>query len=185
MKCKIKYVNFRGKSYFVRPRRGCSGYVCSTKESDTDLESLPEGMEFYERADGFVGVRKKLKSKITAEEFALIQRECKRLAAPNMVRFELSKKAVSVYSAAHCNLSKLQGPRDKVAAIEDYIDRNATYMPSLRFTISDEDERIFDLERMSSLSSGEKWWFLESGELRYLVEKYAPHIEKESMCDFV
>ena len=50
---KAQYKNFRGKTYFVRQMQTKNGkvkYVCSTKESDSDLEVLPSGMEFYEKA---------------------------------------------------------------------------------------------------------------------------------------
>ena len=72
----------------MQTKNGKVKYVCSTKESDSDLEVLPSGMEFYEKASWVVGIRKKLVSKITKEEFKFVEKECKRLAAPNLGFFD-------------------------------------------------------------------------------------------------
>jgi hypothetical protein len=58
-------------------------------------------------------------------------------------------------------------------------------MPSLRFSLEDEEKREFFVERMSFMGDEDKWYYLESGSLAELVKKYAPHIEKESMFDFL
>ena len=186
---KVQYKNFKGKTYFVRQmqtKNGKEKYVCSTKESDTDLEVLPDGMEFYEKANGVVGIRKKLVSRITEEEFNFVQKEYKRLAAPNLVRFELSKNSITVYSAEKMDFTLFGIPMccSKKKA-DDQSEAFATYMPSLRFSLEDEKKREFSVERMSFMGDEEEWYFLESGSLKKLIKKYAPHIEKESMFDFL
>ena len=61
----------------------------------------------------------------------------------------------------------------------------ATYMPSLRFSLEDEEKREFSVERMSLMGDADEWYYLESGPLAELVKNYAPHIEKESMFAFL
>ncbi|MBO5721565.1 MAG: hypothetical protein J6S19_00500 [Lentisphaeria bacterium] len=185
---KIQYKNFKGKVYFVRETHTKTGkikYVCSTKESVSDLEVLPDGMEFYEKASGLVGIRKKLVSKITDAEYQFIQTECKRLASPNWVRFELFKDSAVVYSTKKIDLSALGLPsccsKEKADSLLFSV---ATFMPALRFSLNNEKTRIFSVERRCFMEEDE-WYFLESGKLSELIKKYAPHIEKESMFDFI
>ena len=186
---KLQYQNFRGKTYFARQsltKTGKVKYVCSTKESDSDLEKMPDGMEFYEKVSGLVGIRKKLVSRITDEEFQFIQTECKRLAAPNWVRFELSEDAVSVYSAEKLDVSMFGFfPERSTAKVNAILASSASFMPALRFSLADEKTREFAVERMCFLEDQDEWYFLECGKLAKLVKKYAPHIEKESMFDFL
>jgi len=185
---KLQYQNFRGKVYFVRQsltKTGKVKYVCSTKESDSDLNVMPDGMEFYEKASGLVGIRKKLVSKITEEEYKFVQTECQRLAAPNWVRFELSEDAVSVYSAKKLDLSRFGIMPFQMDKADDLLASSASFMPSLRFSLADEKKREFAVERMCFMGDQDEWYFLECGKLEKLVKKYAPHIEKESMFDFL
>lgn len=187
---KAEYKNFKGKTYFVRQtltKTGKVKYVCSTKKSNSDLKTLPAGMEFYEKANGLVGVRKKLVSKITDEEYRFVQTECKRLAAPNWVRFELAANSVSVYSAEKIDLSSLVGfaIRCSLKKADSLLQAAADFLPSLRFTLADEKTREFSVERMCFMGEKDEWLFLENGKLDELVKKYAPHIEKESMFDFL
>lgn len=184
---KLQYKNFRGEVYFVRQSQTKTGkmkYVCSTKESDSDLETMPDGMEFYEKASGLVGIRKELVSKITDEEYLFVQTECKRLAAPNLVRFELSEDAVSVYSAKKLDLSMFGIMPCRTDVSEDFL-TTSSFMPALRFVLADEKKREFAVERMCFMGDQDEWYFLECGKLAQLVKKYAPHIEKGSMFDFL
>ena len=186
---KLRYKNFKGKTYFVRQSRTKTGkikYICSTKESDSDLEALPDGMDFYENAIGLVSIREKLISRITGEEFQLVQTECKRLAAPHFVRFELSEDAISVHSAKRIDLSMfgLLG-KSSDDGTYDYLTYSSFITPCLRFTLVDEKKRTFSVERMCFMGAEDEWYFLECGKLADLVRKYAPHIEKESMFDFL
>ena len=186
---KLRYENYKGQTYFVRQSRTKTGkikYTCSTKETDSDLEALPDGMEFHENAMGLVCIRKKLISRIADEEYRFIQTECKRLAAPHFVRFDLSENAVSVHSAKRIDLSMF-GIRRKTPddGTYDRLSFSASIMPCLRFTLVDETKREFSVERMCFMGDEDEWYFLECGTLANLVRKYAPHIEKESLFDFL
>ena len=44
-------------------------------------------------------------------------------------------------------------------------------MPSLRFSLEDEEKREFSVERMSFMGDEDEWYYLESGPLAELVKK--------------
>jgi hypothetical protein len=224
---KIQYKNFKDQIYFVHTKPTKTGkirYICSLKESDSNLSSMPDGMEFYENANGKVFLRKKLVSAIDRFEYITVESKCKQLASPNFVRFELSEKSITVFSAPRyeyiselptkdiltkefqaiknmlfagaescdefeANLSILNEKFN--AALEYKAEENinrdskrAYYLPALRFTLEDEKTREFSIERMHYYSDKEEWIYLESGKLVKLIDKYAPHIEKESLYEF-
>lgn len=73
----------------------------------------------------------------------------------------------------------------KMDKADDLLGSSASFMPSLRFSLVDEKKREFAVERMCFMGNQDEWYFLECGKLEKLVKKYAPHIEKESMFDFL
>lgn len=58
---KLQYKIFKGAN-FIRQSLAKTGrvkYVCPAKESDSDLNAMPDRAEFYKKASGLVGIWKK------------------------------------------------------------------------------------------------------------------------------
>ena len=177
-----------GKTYFVRQtltKTGKVRYVCTATASDNDLEALPEGMEFHESATGIVSVRKKLVSKITDKEYQYVLKTATRLAKPSGVKVELKKAAMVIYEVAKPELPfflKVAVAADPKAMLpEDLVKPIIT--PSLRVTLVDEKTRRFTIERISSSGTDESWLFLDKDDLKTLIQRYAPHIGKDSFFE--
>ena len=66
-----------------------------------------------------------------------------------------------------------------------YSEGGSLYQKVLRFTLIDEDDRRFAAERWCFLGSIDDWIPLSGGELAGLIERYAPHIGKESFFELM
>ena len=185
----VQFQSSMGKTYFVRQaltKTGKVTYVCTTTPSEVNLEELPAGMEFRESIRGKVTVGKKVVSKITDKECQYVLKTAARLAKPSGVKVELKKAAMVIYEVVKPELPfflkvavaanpKAKLPKDLVKPI---------ITPSLRVTLVDDKTRRFTIERISYSGTDELWLFLDKDDLKTLIQRYAPHIGKDSMFQF-
>ena len=165
-----------GKTYFVRQsltKTGKVRYVCTATASDTNLEELPEGMEFHESVTGIVSVRKKMVSKITDKEYQYVLKTATRLAKPSGVKVELKKDSMVIYEFA----------QPKLSPMFDAIFGKPLVTPVFQVTLVDEEERDFVIERRCYLGAEDSWMCLENGDLKTLITRYTPHIGKDSFFE--
>ena len=174
-----------GKTYFVRQsltKTGKVRYVCTATASDNDLEALPEGMEFHESATGIVSVRKKLVSKITDKEYQYVLKTASHLVKRRGIKVELKKTSMIIYECATPELPPmlelLLAGKSRAKLPSVLVTPLAT--PVFRLTLVDEEERVFVIERRCYLGAEESWMYLEKGDLKTLITRYAPHIGKDS-----
>ena len=76
------YTNRKGGQYYLRRVEGKRGvrYVCSQKETEDALDSVPEGFEVVENPNGQVVCRRKLQSLITDDELERVEKLVKKYA---------------------------------------------------------------------------------------------------------
>jgi hypothetical protein len=78
---------------------------------------------------------------------------------------------------------------DAGAGARDYADwlaRNSHYSPMLRFVLTDEDERLYTVERWCYLGSIDHWIHLNHGQpLERLAGSYLPHVGNESFFELM
>lgn len=194
----LEYVNRCGDRYFVLQGRTKSGkprYYCARRASATGapIDRLPEGYEIHERPeDAMVVVRKVRPSRIRSFEREQVARWAKELAAVP-VTVDLDGDHLVVY-AADTNpdesiraMSMLLGtPLGNEAKHREWIVRNSRYSPMFRFTLGNEDERLYSVERWCYLGSIDRWVFLTRNmPLETAANSYLPHVGQESFFELM
>ena len=68
---------------------------------------------------------------------------------------------------------------------EKHLKQFGEYMPMMRFIIETEESRDFRLQRWCFRGRIDGWIFLAMGKLDDLLEKYIPHLGKESFFELI
>jgi len=194
----LEYTNRRGDRYFVlegKTKTGKPKYFCARKTSAAGvrLDVLPAGYEIHESPESaLVSVRKLRPSRISQFERELVTRLAGELSeAPTLV--EIDGDSLIVYSSDTQPferaeiLTKLFGgtPADQASNL-DWITRNMRYSAMLRFTLTDEDKRLYSADRWCFLGSIDKWVSLEYDKpLDKLARKLLKHLGQESFFELM
>ena len=185
-----------------------------TRESDGALTELPEGYEIAENPNGLVSVRQAKPRLIFPAERELVETclreyglkyyrlEVKSkeitLFEPN---FDIDEVAGidtpfagmpgSIAGEIQTRARETFGSRALEAYMQDRQQRakermanHARFSPVLRFTLCDEEKRLFDVSRMTYRGEG-GWHWLEELPLPKAARKYVKHLGKESFFDLL
>lgn len=190
----LEYVNRRGDRYYVlegRTKTGKPKYYCSKRPGENTVECLPEGYEVHERpADAMVVVRKVRRSRVAPFEREQLARLADSLASVPAV-VDVEGDSLIVYASD-------TNPDESIRAMtillgtslgdeeqhRQWIAGNSRYSPMFRFTLSDEDRRLYSVERWCYLGSIDRWMpLLRSGPLEELADEYLPHLGEESFFE--
>jgi hypothetical protein len=192
----MQYTNRRGDRYYVlqgKTKTGKPAYHCSKKPHGMPVERLPDGYELREDpVRATVTVRKVRPTRIASLERELVVRLAEKLKGVRTI-VDVDGDSIVVYSAerepraAKQLFEMLAVPgMSKAAKMEDFLARHANYSPMLRFTLVDEDERLFRAERWCFRGSIDDWIDL-AGEasLEELAAALLPHLGEESFYDLM
>lgn len=183
----ITYTNRRGKVYYLHSKptkKGNIRYFFSTKTDGRLQDRIPDGYEVYDNANAQVFLRKKQPQIITDEELDIVRRVLRK-HAPEEWRYkaEIKKDAIVVHSACqdYDRIEETMPFGGRLSA--EFKRQHATYMPIMRFTLVDRDDRRFYPERMCF--RGEDHWIGvgDSGPLAWMASKYIKHLGKESFYE--
>ncbi|MBI2826465.1 MAG: hypothetical protein HYX69_17445 [Planctomycetia bacterium] len=142
--------------------------------------------------NAIVSIRKVRPSRIQAFERELLTRLANEVAsAPVLVDLEID--SLVVYAADANPDASIQAMKRLLGVSSgdeqqhrEWIVRNSRYSPAFRFTLSDEDERLYSVARWCYLGSVDDWVFLQgSSSLETLARTYLPHAGKESYFDLM
>jgi hypothetical protein len=163
----VTHVNRKGQTFYLHETKTKTGkpkYFFSMKADGPLVGSIPEGYEVYENPDAQVFLRKRLPRFITDHEIALVREGLRKHAKHRHCMADVREKHVIVY----------------------YSEGGGLYQKVLRFTLIDEDNRRFAAERWCFLGSIDDWIPLSGGgDLAKLVERYGPHIGRESFFELM
>lgn len=186
----IEYTNRRGDRYYVlqgTTKTGKPKYYCSKKRRGVGVERLPDGYELREDpVRATVTVRKVRPTRIATIERELVERLAGELTATRTL-VDVDGDSIVVY-ATHVSKREVDawcvdlGPFGKSRAeIEAILAKNSDYSPMFRFTLIDEDERVFAAERWCFRGSIDDWIDIAGlGSLEALAEELLPHLGEES-----
>jgi hypothetical protein len=190
----IQYVNRRGDTYFLhrgQTKTGKPKWFFSTKQAGELASAIPEGFEIYENYDAQVFLRKIVPRLVTEEEVATVEKGIRTLAKLSYFVTEVKEGSIIVYlpndntAFPENSISTRFGIRDS-AALWREMQRFLTYSPMMRFTLVDQQQRQFAVDRWCFLGSIDDWFPLAgSGELSKLVKKYVPHLGQESFFELM
>lgn len=190
MSKKLTYTNRKGTPYYFREVTGKRGtqIVCSQKESNSDLASIPDTHEIAELPNGQVSCRKKRKLDLFITEIEVAKELSQKLAKKNArIIVEVKKKALLLHSASTDSIAEMiklaaqfnQDPKVAQAILE----KTLYYEPMLKLELFNKKDRTFTASRMCWIGGENDWLFLEDGALIALLKKYVPHIEQESFFE--
>jgi hypothetical protein len=193
----IEYTNRKGDRYFLcqgTTKTGKPKYYASKRISGVCVQSMPEGYEFYEEpGGGIVSVRKIRASRILPSERDNLVAWTRDLAGLKYFIVALEADSLVIYTpgsdpkAVLDDWSRALGPfGSKLAEKEAWIANREQYMPMLRFTLGDETDRLFSLERWCYRGSIDNWIPLDYLKpLENLAKKYLPHLNQDSFFDLI
>jgi hypothetical protein len=163
----VTHVNRRRQTFYLHETRTKTGkpkYYFSMKGDGQLVGAIPEGYEVYENPDAQVFLRKALPRLITDQEIAVVREGLRRHARHRHCMADVRAEHIIVY----------------------YSEGGDLYQKVLRFTLINEDHRRFAAERWCFLGSIDDWIPLSGGgDLARLVERYGPHIGKESFFELM
>ena len=190
----IQYVNRKGDTYFLHESKTKTGkpkWFFSKKTEGKLAEAIPDGYEIYENYMAQVFLRTIVPTLVTQEEIETVEQGVRSLARLPYFLVEGKSDNITVFVANQETgfLEEVVASRFGFADREKLttaMQRNLTYLPLMRFTLVDEGERRFAVERWCFRGSIDDWFPLRgSGDLATMVKKYAPHLGKESFYELM
>jgi hypothetical protein len=161
----VKHVNRKNQTFYLHQTKTKTGkpkYSFSMKGEGGLVESIPQGFEIYENPDAQVFLRKELPRLIADEEIGIVREGLRKSSRDRRCIVDVRERHIIVY----------------------YSERGDLYQKVLRFTLIDEDRRNFAAERWCFLGAIDDWISLSnSGDLSKLVQRYGPHIGRESFYE--
>lgn len=183
----IEYTNRKGKTYCLHvgtTKKGNPRYHFSMETSGELFKEIPEGYEVYENPNAQVFLRKIQPKEILDEEIAVLEKELRVHAKPTKYIIDVRGKVITIFWMSQ------SGPEMGVhssffglARMEELYERHAYFTPVFRFTLVDQQERLFIAERFCFRGFIDDWMHLADGgpdPLETLATRYSKHLGKES-----
>jgi hypothetical protein len=182
----VTHVNRKGDTYYLhtgKTRTGKPRYWFSKSTEGELVGSIPEGYEVYENPDAQVFLRKIVPQLVTLAEIAVVEGGLKRFAPGQNCLVDVQGEHIVVYHAERVALNLERFGFGELPPSW----RN--YMKVLRFTLVDEQDRTFRVQRWCFRGSIDRWidlWASKSeGKLPDLVKKFCRHIGQESFYELM
>lgn len=184
----IEYINRQEKKYYLhqgKTKTGKPRYFFSLKTEGKLVEEIPDGYEVYENPNAQVFLRKIQPQLITDEEIEIVQKGMEKFSSVKSFKIDVKKKTISIFIPDQDveALEQLFSPMTtlKGESISNLLANSVTYSAILRFSLTDEKERLFSTQRYCYLGSIDDWIDIgQEGDLAKLVKTYVKHIGKES-----
>ena len=162
----VTHVNRKRQTYFLhegKTKTGKAKFFFSQDSEGMLLDAVPDGYEIYENPNAQVFLRKTIPQIITDDEIMVVQAGLRKFAKRQNCIVDVKKEHIVVYEG-----------------------QGGYFQPILRFTLMDENARLFSADRWCFLGSIDDWFPLSGyGELPKLVEKYCRHLGKESFFELM
>lgn len=189
----FKYKNRRGDTYYLhegKTKKGNTKYYFSKKKDGNILNKIPKGYEVYENPNAQVFLSRKKAPVFSDDEIAIVENAMEKLCQLERWKINLNKNAIEIHAPCEDieglrKIIKILSPFVKSKDIEKVIDETLHYYLIVRFLLFDKKKREFAVERIFFSGHCDEWLFLESSrDLKYLAEKYCPHVGQESLFEF-
>lgn len=180
----VEYVNRKGQKYYLHQgttKTGKPKYFFSMKGEGALVKIIPDGYEIYENPNAQVFLQKVQPKVITDEEVAIVEKGMKELTELQYYRVDVRKDTIYVYTTNQDEkkLSEVYEAFNfaKQEHIQRAINISISYSPMLKFTLLNEDKRIFTAQRFCFLGSIDDWIYIGLPDIiQNLVEKYVKHL---------
>lgn len=185
----VKHINRRGDTYYLhqgKTKTGKPKYFFSIKKDGILAKAIPDGYEIYENPNAQVFLRKIPPKIFTDEEISIVEngvklRDFKIDIKNNQIIIFLPDQDIDSLKDIFSDFVRYNDSR-----VDQLLERTLAYSPMMRFILTDEGSRKFQIERMCFLGSIDDWIFLNSdNNLKRLVKKYCPHLGKDSFFELI
>ena len=188
VKKKIEYTNRRGNVYYLyqgTTKTGKPKYYFAMTLKDDCLQIIPKGFEIYENPNAQVFLIKKEPPLISNDEKQVVISALKANKSIKHFMVDIKKKYMTIYVAEPITF-EASSWRSEFRSIfkPQHYEMFLNYMGEMRFTLIEENIRQFTVERFCHRGSVDDWILLGSeDQLHKLVEKFVPHLGKDSYYD--
>lgn len=184
----VTHVNRKKDTYYLHAGETKTGkpkyWFAKTSEGDL-VESIPEGYEVYENPDAQVFLRKTVPPLVTPAEVAVVDEGLKRYAPGQNCLVDVHGEQIVVYHAERIALDLERFG----FGVHELPSVHRPYMKVMRFSLVDEKDRTFRVQRWCFRGSIDRWidlWGSRSeGNLSDLVKRFCPHIGQESFFELM
>jgi hypothetical protein len=193
----VEHVNRKDERYTLYEGRTKSGkpkYYCSRKPSASGVpcQAMPPGYEWRENPeDGIVSVRKIRPSRITPLEREMLADGIRALAGLKTFIVEIDGDSLVAYipdrnpEVVGYILHSIVG-LGQAELMGEWTAKHAHYSPLMRFNLTDEDKRLFSVQRWCCRGLTDRWIHLDKpAPLAAQIDKYARHLGHESFYDLM
>jgi hypothetical protein len=182
----VTHVNRRRDTYYLhvgKTKAGNPRYWFSRSAEGELVETIPEGYEVYENPDAQVFLRKIVPQLVIPAEIAVVEEGLTRFAPGQNCLVDVHREHIVVHHAERVRLD-LGG-----FGFRELPPSYRNYMKVMRFTLVDEQDRTFRVQRWCFRGSIDRWidlWESRSeGKLPDLVRRFCPHIGQESFYELM
>ena len=187
----VEYTNRKRKVYFLhagKTKKGKRRYYFSPKSDGDLVEEIPEGFEICESPNAVVSLRKTVDKAVTEGEVETLEREIGRHEHTKSCIVEVKGKTATVFEPDKKaeDISKLLsfGIFSPRVDVDDILEKTQRYTPVLRFTVQDEERRLFVAERYCFRGSVEGWIVLSGYEkLGVLAKEFVKHVGRDTFFE--
>ena len=166
----VSYTNRKGMTYTLYRRQTRTGkpryyFGRPGQRQDEPVLEIPPGYTISESVNGVVSLAKDHPALIQPEEMAAVEAAVRQHPEAHRYRVAAKGNRIEVYeqvgpdynavvSDLHVPGLSRPGLAEELRALEE---RHAHYIPVLRFTLLDPNQRLFSVERMCYLGSIDGW----------------------------
>jgi hypothetical protein len=184
----VTHVNRKRDTYYLHSGKTRTGkpryWFSKTTEGDL-VDAIPEGYEIYENPDAQVFLRKIVPQLVTPFEVAVVEEGLKRFAPGQNCLVDVQGNQIVIHHAERItlDLKRFGFGSTELPTL------NQRYMKVMRFTLVNEKDRTFRVQRWCFRGSIDRWIDLyesrSEGNLSDLVKRFCPHIGQESFFELM
>jgi hypothetical protein len=189
----VQYTNRRGKTYYLHrglTKTGKPKYYFSMRLKGDLVDSIPEDYEIYEeplRAQVFL--QRKEPQAITDNEKTLVEKALDHLKNSRGYFVQVRGKTITIFESNE-DLDELRNSFESPfsgffrSRLDDTLRRSLTYTAVVRFTLVDEEHRVFNPERFCFRGAMDDWIGIgEPDQLDALIKRFLGFLGRESFYE--
>jgi hypothetical protein len=189
----VQYTSRRGKIYYLHrglTKTGKPKYYFSMRLKGDLVDSIPEDYEIYEeplRAQVFL--QRKEPQAITDSEKTLVEKALDHLKNSRAYFVQVRGKIITIFESNE-DLDELRNSLDSSpfsflrSRLEETLKRSLTYAAVMRFTLVDEEHRVFNPERFCFRGAIDDWISIgEPDQLDALIKRFLGFLGRESFYE--
>jgi hypothetical protein len=140
-------------------------------------------------------LRKILPKLVTDAEIAVIKDAVRQFTDLRIFIVDVKEASIVIYLPSQSQserekwLGEIMGtgpfglPATRLVQVAEQMEREDTFLPMMRFTLRQEKDRLFSVDRWCFKGSIDGWFSLGYGSLEKMVTKFCPHLGKESFFE--